>query len=59
MVPRRDTTPGELVAAREPTIHSYYVIKPNGAKLGAAGARQRRFRRLQAVMANGGFAVTG
>jgi hypothetical protein len=39
--------------AKEPTIHSYYVINLNGAKLGAAGARRRRFRRLQTVTANG------
>jgi hypothetical protein len=53
MVPRRHTMPEKLIGAREPTMHSCYAINPNGAKLGAAGARRHRFRRLQTVMANG------
>ena len=33
MLPRRVTTPTKLIATRGPTVHSYYVTKPNGAKL--------------------------
>jgi hypothetical protein len=55
MLPRRGTMPTKLIATRGPTVHSYYVTKPNGAKLNTAGTTRRPFERLQTVMVNGSF----
>src|SRR5271155_4190654 len=43
----------EPIATRGPTIRSYYVTNPNGAKLTTAGAIRRRFDWPQMVMADG------
>jgi hypothetical protein len=53
--PRRVTTPTKLIATRAPTVHSYYVTKPNGAKLNTAGITRHRFDRPLTVMADGSF----
>ena len=52
---RRVTTPTKLIATRGPTVHSYYVTKPNGAKLNTAGTTRHPFDRPQTVMADGSF----
>jgi hypothetical protein len=54
ILPRRVTTPTKLIATG-PTVHSYYVTKPNGAKLNTAGTTRHRFDRPQTVMADGSF----
>ena len=53
--PRRVTTPTKLIATPAPTVHSYYVTKPNGAKLNTAGITRHRFDRPLTVMADGSF----
>jgi hypothetical protein len=55
ILPRRVTTPTKLIATRGLTVHSYYVTKPNGAKLNTAGATRHRFDRPQTVMVDGSF----
>lgn len=55
MLPRRVITPTKLIATRGPTVHSYYVTKPNGARLNTAGITRPRFDRPQTVMADGSF----
>ena len=53
-LPRRVTTPAtRLIATWAPTVHSYYVTKPNGAKLNTAGITRHRFDQPQTVMADG------
>ena len=51
--PRRVTTPTKLIATTGPTVHSYYVTKPNGGKLNTAGITRHRFDRPLTVMADG------
>ena len=55
ILPRRVTTPTKLIATTGPTVHSYYVTKPNGAKLNTAGTTRHRFDRPLTVMADGSF----
>ena len=52
ILPRRVTTPTKLIATRGLTVHSYYVTKPNGAKLNTAGTTRHRFDRPLTVMAD-------
>jgi hypothetical protein len=55
ILPRRVTMPTKLIATTGPTVQSYYVTKPNGAKLNTAGSTQHRFDWPLTVMADGSF----